>query len=164
MGIPVVLVYSGFLSAAGVINLGEPFIDWADWPLIRIWKQEFSAPIQSRAGLRFPYCCLSLRSSRLAEKPPSPRFLISRPLEIVEKWFVQKCALYSSRRNDSGSSRTLPFSAFVGGFGYSLAIISEQASTCTMAANSETFAEHMMSVVAVPLFISNILLVNYNAT
>lgn len=70
MGVPVVLVYLGFLGATEVNDLGEPFLDYADWsrvvlehsrnvvperawgqdikvgpatikPLIRVWKQEF---------------------------------------------------------------------------------------------------------------------------
>ena len=70
MGIPVVLVYLGFLCATDVNDLGEPFVDCADWsrvvpehsrnivperawdreiragcitikPLIRVWKQKF---------------------------------------------------------------------------------------------------------------------------
>jgi hypothetical protein len=70
MGVPVVLVYLGFLSATEVNDLGEPFLDCADWsrvvlehsrsvvperawgrdikvgaatikPLIRVWEQEF---------------------------------------------------------------------------------------------------------------------------
>jgi hypothetical protein len=31
MGVPVVLVYLGFLCAKGVSDLGEPFTDSADW-------------------------------------------------------------------------------------------------------------------------------------
>jgi hypothetical protein len=70
MGVPVVLVYLGFLGAAEMKDRGEPFADYADWsrivlehsqnivperawgrdikvdgiiakPLIRVWKQEF---------------------------------------------------------------------------------------------------------------------------
>ncbi|MBZ5702653.1 MAG: hypothetical protein LAN84_12495 [Acidobacteriia bacterium] len=72
MGVPVVLVYLGFLSAKEVSDLGEPFADCADWtrvvleysrnivperawgrdlrvgsitikPLIRVWEQEIPA-------------------------------------------------------------------------------------------------------------------------
>jgi hypothetical protein len=72
MGVPVVLVYLGFLCAKEVNDLGKPFVDFADWsrvvlqhsrnivperawnsdikvgctmikPLIRVWKQEFPA-------------------------------------------------------------------------------------------------------------------------
>jgi hypothetical protein len=72
MDVPVVLVYLGFLCATEVIDLGEPFVDCADWsrvvlkhsrnivperawgrdirvgsvtikPLIRVWEQKFPA-------------------------------------------------------------------------------------------------------------------------
>jgi hypothetical protein len=72
MGVPVVLVYLGFVGAADVNDLGKPFVDCADWtrvvlkhsrgivpegvwsreikvggvairPLIRVWKQDIPA-------------------------------------------------------------------------------------------------------------------------
>jgi hypothetical protein len=72
MGIPVVLIYLGFLKATEMTDQGQPFVDSADWtrvllgrsqgvvpeqawgrdikvgsatitPLIRVWEQEFEA-------------------------------------------------------------------------------------------------------------------------
>lgn len=77
MGVQVVLVYLGFVSAKGVSDLGEPFVDCADWsrvvleysrnivpegaweqdlkagpitikPVVRVWEQEMTAQTKSR--------------------------------------------------------------------------------------------------------------------